>query len=136
MTAPRDNTVAVFEVTTKYKDELGKITITKTVAMLKTGALGTLYLEGKHASSFTPGGLSLLKRVYQDGNLTWLKTPQSHYHIWHICTCPECCPEVQGSIYGERSGGKVWDHSQASFNEHLRFVDPDNLGTFPTVEAT
>ena len=125
MTEPRDNTVAI------YRRGGAEPEIS-----LKTNIFETLYQVGNRAFNFTPGSLRALKHLQQKGEITWLKTPQSHYHVWHICTCSKCCPEVLGSIYGERSGGRVWDHSQASFNEHLRFVGPDDLGTFPTVEES
>jgi len=130
MTEPKDNTVAMFEITYESKDKSGETIVTKKTVTLRINIFGTLYLEGKHAFDLTPGGLRLLKRVYRSGNLAWLKTPQTHYHIWHICICPRC------RAYNTHVGGRVWDHSQASFNEHLRFVDPDNLGTFPTIEET
>ena len=137
MTEPRDNTVAVFMVTYQHEDEiLEQHRVTGPKVTLKTTTFGTLYQVGNRAFSFTPGSLKVLKQLQQRGEITWLKTPRSHYHVWHICVCPECCPESVGGCYTTRSGGKIWDHSQASFNEHLRFVDPDDLGTFPTVEAT
>lgn len=45
------------------------------------------------------------------------------YHCWHVCYCEECA----------RWGGKAFDHSQASFNAHLKFTPSDKLFTFPTV---
>jgi len=138
MTAPKDNTVAVFMITYQLSEAIPKYCRdTGPEISLKTTMLGTLYMEGSQAFSFTPDTLRTLNRLQQRGELTWLRTPQSHYHVWHICVCPECCPAHQGSprnSYNPRSGGKVWDHSQASFNAHLRYVDPDDLGTFPTIE--
>ena len=32
------------------------------------------------------------------------------YHVAHICNCPTC-------------NGKVWDHSQGSWDDHLRSID-------------
>lgn len=139
MTKPKDNTVAAFTVAYRHEDESGipeQYRVTGPKIALKTTTFGTLYQMGHRAFSFTPGSLRVLKRLQQKGELTWLKTPQSHYHVWHICVCPECCPEILGGTYGARSGGKIWDHSQASHDEHLRYVDPDDLGTFPTVEET
>lgn len=51
-----------------------------------------------------------------------IKSPGSLYHCWHVCFCNECA----------RFGGRIYDHSQASFNEHLRSVNPDDLFTFPS----
>lgn len=137
MSEPKDNTVAVFMVAYQHKDKVpDHHRIAGPRVTLKITTFGTLYQVVNRAFSFTPGSLTVLKRLQQDGEIIWLKTPQSRYHVWHICVCPKCCPESMGGCYTSRSGGRIWDHSQASFNEHLRFVDPDDLGTFPTVEES
>jgi len=41
------------------------------------------------------------------------------YHTFHICFCSEC-------------QGKVWSHSEGSWDVHLRYVDPDDILTLPT----
>ena len=46
------------------------------------------------------------------------------YHCWHVCYCRDC----------RRRGGRVWDHAQASFDAHLRFVANEDLYTFPTAK--
>ncbi len=54
-----------------------------------------------------------------------VKSPESLYHVWHICLCLEC----------EKKGGRFFNHSQSSFNEHLRFINPTDLFTFHTVQS-
>ena len=49
------------------------------------------------------------------------KSPPSQYHVWHICYCDKCA-EV---------GGRVKDHSQGTWNDHLRYVPNHRLFTFP-----
>ena len=65
-----------------------------------------------------------IMRMIQDdskeGNIEWLKTPKTNYHVWHICYCDKC-------------GGKVWTHSQGDWDSHLKYVDNDKVITFPSV---
>ena|SRR3990167_2044351 len=60
----------------------------------------------------------------RDGDLTVIQSPQTLYHVWHICFCAECEPW----------GGRIWDHSQGTWDSHFRTkVEPSNVFTFPTV---
>ena len=104
---------------------------------LNVNTFGMLYQEyldypRGSVTNFGPLALDLLKEAAD--RIAWLQTPPTVYHTWHICTCPECCPLVVGSIWQEHSGGKVWTHSQADWNSHLKYVDQKYIGTFPTVE--
>ena len=58
--------------------------------------------------------------LQKQGDIIWQKTPRSNYHIWHICYCEEC-------------NGKIWTHSQSDWNSHLKYVDNENVFTFPSV---
>lgn len=69
-----------------------------------------------------------LEALTSDGKIQWLKTPGGLYHCWHVCMCPQCTT-------GEPSeGGRVHDHSQGTWNEHLKKVKPMDVFTFPTLE--
>ena len=50
------------------------------------------------------------------------------YHVWHFCTCENCSTKLTG--ISTRIGGKIFDHSQGSWNSHLRFVPIDAIFTF------
>lgn len=63
------------------------------------------------------------KTVAPDEKMEWIKTPQTPYHVWHICFCPKCT----------KSGGRIWSHSQADWDNHLRYVDNGDVFTYPTV---
>lgn len=60
----------------------------------------------------------------QSGELKIVQSPTTPYHCWHICTCEQCV----------RVGGRFFDHSQESFNVHLRFVPNKCLHTFPNAK--
>jgi len=60
---------------------------------------------------------------YKDGSVNFVKTPQTCYHVWHICYCDKC-------------NGRVWSHSQGDWDSHLRYVDNDKIFTFPSNEDT
>lgn len=51
-----------------------------------------------------------------------IKSPHNLYHVWHVCMCEDC----------EKTGGRIFDHSQATFNEHFRTVPVDKIFTFPS----
>jgi len=84
-------------------------------------------------ADFTPTALSLLKEQQANGGIEWIKTPQTPYDVWHICTCEDCCPPSAG-IYKGRSGGTIKTHSQGDWDSHLRGVDNKDIGTFPTIQ--
>ena len=52
-----------------------------------------------------------------------MSTPEiiRRYHVFHICHCEKC-------------NGKVWSHSQADWDEHLRFQPNGNIETKPIAE--
>jgi hypothetical protein len=56
----------------------------------------------------------------------------SLYHVWHVCLCDKCTHEVRDLFGDHRQGGRVFDHSQGAWDEHLRFVDNDKVLTFKT----
>jgi hypothetical protein len=59
----------------------------------------------------------------RSGLIVWEKTPDTAYHVWHLCFCGKC-------------KGKVWTHSQGDWDSHLRYVANECVYTFPTAEAT
>jgi len=79
--------------------------------------------DGMFAWGATADLTDYIMRLIQDesmkGNIEWLKTPQTNYHVWHICYCEEC-------------NGKVWTHSQEDWNSHLKRIDNDKIFTFPS----
>jgi len=54
------------------------------------------------------------------------KQPGILYDVWHVCYCDKC--------KSRESRGRVWTHSQADWNQHLRYVDADKIATFPTIK--
>jgi len=69
----------------------------------------------------------LLEAQTNNKEIWWLKTPGSLYHCWHVCMCPACTTNTPSQ------GGRAYEHSQASWNEHLKHVSPSDIFTFPTV---
>jgi hypothetical protein len=98
------------------------------VTILWRGGAGALYV-----SLFFPGiqttsrpltrvMLEALSYRIQHREVYVLFSAEDVYHCWHVCFCPACAAR----------GGRMWDHAQASFDAHLRFVSNDDLYTFPT----
>jgi len=73
------------------------------------------------AFDFTPTSITWLAEDASKGEIEFLKTPATPYHVWHICYCPEC-------------NGRVWSHSQGDWDNHLRYVDPRYIGSLPSIE--
>jgi len=92
--------------------------------------VGYVYGSNRHAGDVTRLTLSFLSDYD-----ACVKSPVGDlYHVWHICTCYECTMPITGGWeHGKRIGGRVWDHSQGAWNEHLRYVENDKIFTFPTV---
>jgi hypothetical protein len=65
-----------------------------------------------------------LEEDVTEGILVVEEAPCSIYHCWHVCTCKEC-----------GQSGRVWDHSQASWDDHLRYVDNEHVHTFPCAKG-
>lgn len=98
---------------------------------VKSTILGGIYLEwldykGLFLSGATKDADNIALQITEDlcksGEAKVIKSPGNLYHVWHICKCPDCA----------RVGGKVWDHSQASWNEHLKHVANELIFTFPS----
>lgn len=65
---------------------------------------------------------------------TCVKSPVSKlYHVWHICTCPQCSELVHDAAFGDSYiGGRVFTHSQGDADSHLKYVDNKYIMTFNT----
>jgi len=59
---------------------------------------------------------AILRRAVWGGLATVVKAPNTFYAVWHLCFCSRC----QGSPQ---------DHSQGTWDEHLRYVDNDLVFT-------
>jgi hypothetical protein len=91
---------------------------------LKATILGGMYRQ--YDNSYAGDNVPYHMRWDQDdinvGEMRVIKSPHGNlYHVWHVCMCAECEP----------IGGRTFDHSQASFNDHLRNTPNDLLFTFP-----
>ena len=93
---------------------------------------GGLYLEWlDYTGMFLAGAtcdnteirMSLLEILIGAKEVKVIKSPKSLYHCWHVCFCEDC----------SRFDGRVFDHSQATFNEHFKTVPVEKIFTFPTV---
>lgn len=96
---------------------------------------GHFYRQGinnSYSSNITPLSIKCLSEDTKDGSIRWIKTPTSPYHCWHICTCDKCAPPIMGDIFGEKSSGKIWTHSQGDWDSHLKHVSNDKIFTFPS----
>ena len=106
----------------------------KTYGLIPT-ITGHFYRQGinnSYSSAITPLSVKMLHEDTKEGLIRWIKTPKTPYHCWHICTCGKCSPLVAGDIFKSRSSGKIWSHSQADWDEHLRFVSNELIFTFPS----
>lgn len=94
--------------------------------------IGFIYGENRHATDASRIGLDMLQ------DMQCVKSPIGDlYHVWHICTCDKCShPAIDALVPGKRLGGRVWNHSQGSFDSHLRFVDADKVLTFNTPKGS
>lgn len=108
---------------------------------LRTAKDGRLFVERfggpmnpSTSKNFGPLQLLMLKDAQANGEIEWIKTPQTPYHVWHICTCQDCAPHVNNDPTMIRSGGRIKTHHQSTFDEHLRYVENEDIGTFPTIE--
>lgn len=106
---------------------------------LRGTVTGNFYEQGlddrTYSRSMGPDQVRWLQQDTVTGEITWLQTPHGYYHCWHVCTCAKCAPAVLGSIWGERSSGKVWSHSQADWDDHLRYVENAAIYTFPAATS-
>jgi hypothetical protein len=76
--------------------------------------------------TLTKAELKIYWDDYINKHLVQTKCPVSDtYHIWHLCFCSKC----------QEYGGRIYDHSQGSWNDHLRTVFADDLFTFTTKES-
>lgn len=96
---------------------------------------GHFYRQGinnSYSSNITPLSIKCLSEDTKEGLIRWIKTPASPYHCWHICTCDKCAPPIMGDIFGGKSSGKIWTHSQGDWDSHLKHVSNDKVFTFPS----
>lgn len=112
-----NNTIAIFHAVGANRD-----------VYLKSTILGGLYRQWQdsYAGDETTLHAKLDSEAIANGEMTVKQSPYPMYHCWHICFCDEC----------EQVGGKVFDHSQGAWNEHLRYVPNDRLFTFPSAEGS
>jgi len=67
--------------------------------------------------------LTLIDYMQNEKHLQWIYTRDRIYHCFHVCFCKRC----------RDLNGKIYIHSQANWDGHLRHVDADDVFTFPTV---
>ena len=77
------------------------------------------------ASKIERSTLLLFDYMNKEKRLQWLYTRDRVYHCFHICYCRTC----------RRSNGKIYTHSQANWDGHLRYQHADDMFTFPTVST-
>ena len=90
--------------------------------------------ELKNTQSLTLPVLRLWRDSILDRSMWVVKSPQSPYHVWHICMCDECT--ILDQIWETVAGGRVWTHSQGDWDSHLRQAPNDRVFTFATVCET
>lgn len=93
----------------------------------RANVMGGLYewWENHQAVSMSPMVASIMQDNVAEGLVTVLDAPCMIYHCWHLCMCPKC----------EGIGGRVFDHSQGTWNDHLRYVDNGRLFTYPKAQG-
>ena len=68
------------------------------VTRIYKNIFGRLYQEtdGRATSDF---GAMACDGLAEDKDIVWQKTPNTHYHCWHVCTCDKCNPAPSTAIY-------------------------------------
>ena len=81
-----------------------------------------LQLHEYTAQKIDRSTLILIDYMQKEKRLHWLYTRDRVYHCFHVCLCKKC----------RALNGKIYTHSQANWDGHLRYVDTDDVFTFPT----
>ena len=123
-----DDSLAIFE----YHNGVSKMLFTDRKGYLSYGTYKDGKLDGDQ--SLTLQTIRLWRDSFLDKSMRVIKSPQSPYHLWHICMCDSCT--FLDPIWETVAGGRIWTHSQGDWDSHLRQAPNDRVFTFQTVDKS
>jgi len=96
------------------------------LARAATGSVVTVHSDDPQvkdaAAPLTQVMVRLMALAVKNGDAQVVKAPGALYHVWHLCFCEKC----QGAPH---------DHSQGTWNDHLRRVDSSLVENFPAAQG-